>query len=179
MGDLFPHRLHPLAIAMNVSQEGTDGYPVRVASLGGTYVQKINPETGKKDREVPDFTNIIVDMDNDSSIMLLGSVINEQGWQDMIRGNKATLYFGGNGVEVRPERDYSDEVEGGTLPVNGPGEDIAVHERNFLDAIRTNGVPNCNIDLAARVQTMISLGEMAYRNGKTMHYDAKTGKYWS
>jgi predicted dehydrogenase len=174
MGDLFPHRLHPLMIAMNMPQDGTDGFPLRVASLGGIYVQKINPETGKPDREVPDFTNIIVDFPNDCSLMLLGSVVNEQGWQDMIRGNKATLYFGGNGVEIKPERVWSDEVEAGTEPVNGPGEDIAVHERNFLDAIRTNGVPNCNIDLAVRVQTMISLGEMAYRKGKTMHFDPKT-----
>jgi predicted dehydrogenase len=179
MGDLFPHRLHPLSIALAIPQVGDDGWPIRVASLGGLYVQKINPVTGKPDREVPDFTNIIVDMNTESSIMLLGTVINETGWQDMIRGNKATLYFGGNGVEIHPERVWSDEVEGGTEPVNGPGEDIRVHERNFLDAIRTNGVPNCNIDLAARVQTMITLGEMSYRRGKTMHFDPKTRKYWS
>ncbi|HZO90562.1 MAG TPA: Gfo/Idh/MocA family oxidoreductase [Chthonomonadaceae bacterium] len=178
MGDLFPHRLHPLMIAMAQPQDGYDGFPIRVASLGGIYVQKINPETGKPDREVPDFTNIIVDFPNDCSLMLLGTVINEQGWQDMIRGNKATLYFGGSGVEIKPERVWSDEVEGGTEPVNGPGEDIAVHERNFIDSIRNNTVPNCNIDLAVRVQTMISLGEMAYRQGKTMHFDPKTRKAW-
>ena len=178
MGDLFPHRLHPLMIAMNLSQEGVDGFPMRVSSQGGIYVQKINKETGKIDREVPDFTNINVDFSNDSSMMLLGSVINEQGWQDMIRGNKATLYFGGSGVEVKPERVYSDEVEGSTEPVNGPGEDIAVHEKNFLDCIRNGKIPNANIDLAVRVQTMISLGEMSYRKGKTMHFDAKTRKYW-
>lgn len=174
MGDLFPHRLHPLMIAMALPTEGDEGWPIRVASLGGIYVQKVNPETGKPDREVPDFTTIMVDFANESSMMLLGSVINEQGWQDMIRGNKATLYFGGNGVEIKPERVYANDVEGGTEPVPGDGERIETHEKNFIDSIRTNGVPNCNIDLAVRVQAMITMGEMAYRQGKTMHFDPKT-----
>lgn len=178
MGDLLPHRLHPLFIAMNLPTTGTAGFPTRVASLGGTYVQKINPETKKLDREVPDFTNLIVDFPEECSIMVLGSVINEQGWQDMIRGNKASLFFGGNGVEIKPERVWADEVEEGVEPINGPGEDIAIHEKNFLDCIRENKVPNCNIDIAVRVQTMISLGDMAFQKGKTMHFDAATWKVW-
>lgn len=176
MGDLFPHRLHPLMIAMNLPQEGLAGFPRRVSSGGGLYVQKINPVTKKVDREVPDLTNICVDFGEECTMMLLGSTINEQGWQDMIRGNKASLYFGGDGVEIRPERVWADEIDGGTEPIDGPGEDIAVHHKNFLDCIRNGGVPNANIDLAVRVQTMISLGEMSYRTGKTMHFDPKTRK---
>ena len=174
LGDLFPHRLHPLMIALAQPQDGFEGFPIHVASLGGLYVQKINPVTHKPDREVPDFTNIIVDMKDECSIMLLGTVINEIGWQDMVRGNKATIYFGGDGVEIKPERIWSDEVEGGVLPVGGPGEDIAAHERNFLDAVRTNGIPNCNIDLGLRVQIMISLGELSYRHRKEYSFDAET-----
>lgn len=48
-----------------------------------------------------------------------------------------------------------------------------------INCIRTNGVPNCNIDLAARVQTMICLGEASYRKGKMMHFDRKARTYWS
>lgn len=178
MGDLFPHRLHPLFIALALPTDGTAGFPTRVASLGGTYVQKVNKETGKLDREVPDFTNIVVDFPEECSILLLGTVINEQGWQDMIRGNKATLYFGGNGVEIRPERVYADEIEGGTEPIEGWDERIEYHEKNFIDCIRENKAPNCNIDIAARVQTMISLGDLAFQKQKTMHFDPKTRKYW-
>lgn len=179
MGDLFPHRLHPLAIAMNLPQEGLGGFPLRVSSMGGLYVQKINPETGKPDREVPDFTTIQVDFPEECTLMLLGSTINEQGWQDMIRGNKATLYFGGTGVQIRPERVWAEEVEFGEEPVEGPGESIEEHQKNFLQCIREGGRPNCNIDLALRVQVIVSLGEMSYRRGKTMHFDPKTRKYWS
>ena len=118
MGDLFPHRLHPLMIAMNIPQEGLAGFPTRVSALGGIYVQKINPVTKKVDREVPDFTNLCVDYAEECSLMLLGSTINEEGWQDMIRGNKATLFFGGSGVEIKPQRVWADEIEGGTEPLS-------------------------------------------------------------
>jgi predicted dehydrogenase len=175
VGDLFPHRLHPLFIAMNLPTDGLNGFPVRVSSNGGLYVQKINPETGKMDREVPDFNTITVDF-ADCTMMAMSSTINEQGWPDCIRGNKATLYFGGNGVEIKPERVWSDEIDEGTEPVNGPKEDITLHEKNFLDCIRTNGVPNCNIDIAVRVQTMISLAERSYRESKMLTFDPKTRK---
>jgi predicted dehydrogenase len=175
IGDLFPHRLHPLFIAMNLSTEGTNGFPLRVSSQGGLYVQKINPETGKPDREVPDFNTITVDF-GDCTMIAMSSTINEQGWPDCIRGNKATLYFGGAGVELKPERVWSDEIDESTEPVNGPKEDITLHEKNFLDCIRTNGVPNCNIEIATRVQTMISLAERSYRESKMFTFDPKTRK---
>jgi predicted dehydrogenase len=178
MGDLFPHRLHPLAIAMALPQSGMGGFPARVSSMGGLYVQKINPVTKKVDREVPDFTTVQVDFPEGCTMMLLGSTINEQGWQDMIRGNKATLYFGGSGVQIRPERVWAEEVEFAEEPVEGEGERIELHHKNFLTCIREGGVPNCNIELALRVQVMVSLGELSYRRGKTMHFDPKTRKYW-
>ncbi len=178
VGDLLPHRLHPLFIAMNLPTDGLKGFPVRVGSYGGLYVQKINPKTGKMDREVPDFINMMIDYE-DTSLMAMSSCINEQGWPDMIRGNKATLYFGGNGVEVKPERAWADEVEGSVEPVPGTGERIETHHDNFLEAIRENKVPNANIDIAVRVMVGIALGEMAYRQNKTFTFDPKTRTYKS
>jgi predicted dehydrogenase len=177
VGDLFPHRLHPLFIAMNLPTDGLHGFPMRVSSNGGLYVQKYhtslkNPATGKMDRpdrEVPDFTTITADF-GDMTMMAMSSTINEVGWEDCIRGNKATLYFGGNGVKIQPERTWADEVEAATEPVPGAPENIPDHEKNWFDCIRTNGVPNANIDIAVRVQVMISMGEMAYRQGKTLHF---------
>jgi predicted dehydrogenase len=174
VGDLFPHRLHPLMIAMGfASSTGLDGWPVRVSSGGGLYVQKINPKTGKVDREVPDFTNINVDMGN-CTIMAMSSTINEQGWPPAIRGNKATLYFNGNTGEIKPERIWADEVEASTIELKGNGEPIQVHEKNWLDCIRDGKMPNCNIELATRVQVMITLGELSYRHNQTFTFDPKT-----
>jgi predicted dehydrogenase len=176
VGDLFPHRLHPLFIAM--AQPWDDpmkGWPVRVSSGGGLYVQKINPDNGKPDRDVPDFTNINVDFEN-CTLMAMSSTINEQGWPDCVRGNKATIYFGGTSVEIKPERVWADEVEGQPAEQVGNGEHIETHEANWLDCIRDGKEPNANIDIAARVQVMITLGELAYRNNETFTFDPKTRK---
>lgn len=173
VGDLFPHRLHPLYIAMGLPMGEFEGYPMRVSSGGGLYVQTKSPE-GKLDRNVPDFINLICDFPGGPSLMLMSSSINEQGWADTIRMNQATLTVGQDTIDVKPERVYADVVDEDTVQVPG-GEPIDRHERNFLDAIR--GVvktPNCNIDVAARVQTIISLGELAYRNSATMTFDPKT-----
>ena len=56
-----------------------------------------------------------------------------------------------------------------------PVEDIRVHEKNFFDAIR--GIvpaPNANVDLAVRVQTVISLAEMSNRLNVMCLFDEKT-----
>src|SRR5205814_181273 len=73
-----------------------------------------------------------------------------------------------------PEKAFADEVEQETIKLNGNGEPIDVHHRNWLQAIRENKETNCNIDLAVRVQTMISLGEMAFRHNTTFTFDPKT-----
>lgn len=178
VGDLFPHRLYPLYIAMGVKTTGLEGFPMRVSSGGNLYVQKVAPE-GWVDRNVPDFINLICDFQNGPSLMLMSSSVNETGWTDMIRLNKATITLGGDTIDVKPERVWSDEVDGERLQAPG-GEPIDRHERNFLDAIR--GIvakPNCDIELAVRVQTIISMGEMAYRNNATINFDPKTRKAWA
>jgi predicted dehydrogenase len=162
LSDLFPHRLHPLMLAL-----GTPEFPSRVACVGGNYVHT-------KDREVPDTTHVLVDFPSGYSMIIAGTVENEYGLGDVIRGNKATLLLAGGSVELRPERVYADEIEAEKPPVNGPGEDIGVHESNFLDCMRSRKEPNCNIDLAAPVQAVICLAEMAYKQNKQMGFDAKT-----
>jgi len=55
---------------------------------------------------------------------------------------------------------------------------VAVHEKNWFDCIRSNKTPNGNIDLAVRVQTVISLSEMSDRLGITCHFDEKSRKIY-
>jgi hypothetical protein len=49
-----------------------------------------------------------------------------------------------------------------------------VHETNWIQSIRANKLPNANIELAVRVQTVVSLGEMSDRLGIVCHFDEKT-----
>ncbi len=161
LGDLMPHKLHPFLIA-----SGNPEYPTRVTSLGTHGVQN-------KDRDVPDTVQVLAEFPSGWSMLFVGSTVNEQGLPDMIRGHKGTIYFGQN-VEIRPERPYAEEIEGGTVPLLGPtGEPHQRHEIDWLTAIRTGKKPNCDIDLATKVQTIISLAEMSQRLNRTMNFDEK------
>lgn len=162
LGDLMPHKLHPFLIA-----SGKPEYPVSVTSIGTRLGD---------DREVDDTVQVLAVFPSNWSMLFVGSTVNEQGIQDMFRGQKATIYFGQN-VELRPERPFSEEIEGGPIPLEGPGgESHQRHEKNWLAAIRGAEKPNCDIDLATKVQVIVSLGEMSARLNKTILFDEKTRK---
>lgn len=164
LGDLMPHKLHPFLIA-----SGNPEYPVRVAAIG----TKLG-----NDREVPDTVQVVAEFPSKWTMLFVGSTVNEQGLQDMFRGYKASIYFG-NGVELKPERWASEEVEAANIPLEGPtGEPHERHEENWLQAIRANDPmkANCNYELATKVQTIISLAEMSMRLNRTMLFDEKTRK---
>jgi predicted dehydrogenase len=165
LGDLMPHILHPFLIA-----SGNPEYPVRVTSTGTRKVST--------DRDVNDTVQILAEFPSGWTMVFLGSTVNEVGLPPLIRGHKGTLYFGGGDVEVRPERPFSEEVQGEFLVRNSEGESVPAHEKNWLDCIRNpSKTPNCNVDLATKVQTIVSLAEMSQRLSKTMLFDEKTRKW--
>ncbi len=173
LGDLFPHKLNPFMLAMS-----DWSYPQRVSCTGGIY---LDTDKDQPQREVADTTMMLVDYPSNHTVFVAGSTINEQGVPEEIRGHKATLYFGGNGVEVRPEAPYSDEVEAGTVELIQnddikPGESIEQHERNFLRCVRSRKAPNCSVDLATPVMVALAMAELAYKTNQQVQFDSKTRK---
>jgi hypothetical protein len=74
-----------------------------------------------------------------------------------------------------PEKDFAEEIDPETL-TGLQAEDIRVHEKNWFDCIRSGAQTNGNIELAIRVQTVISLAEMSDRLKMTCLFDEKTRK---
>ena len=163
LGDLLAHRIHPLLIAT-----GNPEFPTRVACLG---TRKITT-----DRDVPDNTQVLAEFPSGLTILVIGSTVNEQGLGQVIRGHEATLYFGGNTVELRPERPFADLVDQETFENIEPGVSIPAHINDFFTSIRENRPPNGNIDVAIRTQTIISLAEMSERLGEMLYFDENTRK---
>jgi len=162
LGDLLAHRIHPLMIAT-----GAPEFPVRVACIG---TRKITP-----DRSVPDNTQLLAEFPSGLSMVIMGSTVNEQAWGQVFRGHEATMYFSGNSLELRPERPFADLADKLDFPDIQPGVSVPVHTGNFFDAIRA-GDPlkaNGNMELAIRVQTIISLAEMSERLGEMLYFDAE------
>ncbi len=170
LGDLVPHRLHPLVLA-----SGNPEFPVRVTSIGtkNVHSDKNTPDT--VERDVPEHQQLLAEFPSGYLITLTGGTVNARSPGFSIYGHKATLNIGdiGNRVELIPEREFSDELD----PLTMEGlqiEDIRVHEKNFFDCIRTGATPNANIDLAIRVQTIISLAEISNRLSVMCVFDEKT-----
>jgi hypothetical protein len=96
----------------------------------------------------------------------------------VIYGHHATLEIGTSGerVEVKPEKEFADDVDLATYDGLKPNEDIGAHEANWFDSIRKNTQPNAGIDLAIRAQVVISLAEMSNRLNMMCSFDEKTRK---
>jgi predicted dehydrogenase len=170
LGDLFPHKLHPYMLAT-----GNPEFPKRVAAVGSKPIgsDKSTPDTPPRD--VPEILQLVAEFPSGAVMHITSSSVNEQGTQEMIRGNKATLTCGGNKVELKPERPYAEDIE----PESSepfPPESIPAHHKNFFECIRTNKQPNCSVDLALKVQTVVSLGEMSERLSVMCLFDEKTRK---
>ncbi len=164
IGDLWPHRLHPLMLAMNMNE-----FPQMASCFGGDLC---NTDVGHGEkRDVADTTTMIVQFPNGVQIFLAGATVNERGVDDVLRGQKANLLLGGLKVELQPERPYVEEIEGKDETPPDSGETHAKHQKNFLDSLRANVAPNCDIELGIRVQAAVSMAEQSYRTGKMVHFD--------
>jgi len=164
IGDLWPHRLHPLMIAMSTTE-----FPKRVACVGANIC---DTDKGYGElRDVADSTMLTVEFPSGAMIFLAGSTVNERGVEDMIRGQKANLYFGGGKVRIEPERPFTDEIEAKDEPYQGPGESQVEHHKNMFSCIRNGGTPNCDIELGLRVQTIVSMAMKSYRENKMAMFD--------
>ncbi len=170
LGDLFPHKLHPYLLAT-----GHPEFPARVACVGSRKIETDRNTPGTPRRDVPEIVQLIAEFPSGMVMHITSSSVNELGTQEVIRGHKANLVMAGNKVELRPERPFTDEIDPETSEAF-PAETIEAHHKDFFDSIRANRQPNCGIDLALRVQTIVSLAEMSQRLNVLCCFDQTTRK---
>lgn len=170
LGDLAPHRMHPLMQA-----SGNPEFPKRVVCIGthNVHADKETPDAGE--REIPEHQQLLAEFPSGYLITLTCGTVNAKSPGFVIYGHKATLNIGegGNRVDIVPERDWSDDIDPETF--NGlQMEDIRAHEKNFFDCIRSGQQTNGNVELAVRCQTVLSLAEMSNRLNMACLFDEKT-----
>jgi predicted dehydrogenase len=172
LGDLVPHRLHPLMLA-----SGNPEFPARVVSIGTKNVHSDKYSPGTPERDVPEHVQLTAEFPSGYMLTITCSTVNAKSPGFVIYGHKATLNLAdqGNRFELLPEQPFTEEIDPEQFSGLQP-EDIRVHEKNWFDCIRSNKQPNAGIDLAIRVQTVISLAEMSERLKMTCLFDEKTRK---
>jgi len=174
LGDLIPHRLHPLVLAT-----GKPEFPSRVVAIGTKNVHPDkNPERPAPERDVPEHLELIAEFPSGLSLVVAASTVNAKSPGFVIYGHKASLEIGNSGESVTliPEKPFADEIDLERFDGLSPIEDFAVHEKDWFDSIRANKQPNANIDLAVKCQTVISLAEMSDRLKVACLFDEKTRK---
>lgn len=158
LGDLMPHRIHPLLLAL-----GGNSWPLRAQCIGTRHIST--------DREVSDSVTVTAEMEGGWTFLFVGSTVNEKGLVEGVRGNKATMYLAGKEPEVQPERPFAEEIEAGVVAVKDSGESHVKHERNWIESIRENKQPSCNMELATRTQALVSIAEIAEITGRAVAFD--------
>ena len=171
LGDLVPHRLHPLMLA-----SGNPEFPSRVCCIGTKNVHS-DTTNHAPEREVPEHEQLIAEFPSGYMITITVSTVNAKSPGFVIYTHKASMEIGtsGESIKLLPEREFADEID--PEPFTGlQPEDIRVHEKDWFDCIRSGKPTNANMDLAIRVQTVISLAEMSDRLRTTCLFDEKTRK---
>jgi predicted dehydrogenase len=166
--DLLYHKLAPLLLAVC----GPDGaYPTRVNAAGGLYIEKDG-------RDIPDTFLLTIDYPQNFSVFLVSTLTNDTQLPDRIYGKHGTLDLGGSPV-LRFNGDFKEEFKA----KNGGKEEARLTTTprrdmvgNFVDVIRGKGTLHCNVELGAATMVAIKLGVEAYRQRKTMNWDAKAEK---
>jgi len=172
LGDLVPHRLHPLMLA-----SGNPEFPVRVVCIGTKNVHSDRAVPDVPEREVPEHVELLAEFPSGYMVTITCSTVNAKSPGFVIYAHKATMEIGSSGerVQLVPEKDFAEEIDPETFGGLQP-EDIRVHEKNWFDCIRSGKTTNANIDLAIRVQTVISLAEISDRLKMTCLFDEKARK---
>jgi len=163
--DLLYHRLGPLLYAMGPQ------FPTRVSAHGGIYIQK--------DREVPDTYATVIEYPN-FYVDLSSSMANESADEYLsatIYGNKGTIRFTKDGVEVHPEATYAGKDAAVKVEkVEETRNLVDLHSENFFNCMRTRKAPVLNAAFGHQVMAAIRLGVDSYREGAMKLFDPASEK---
>jgi predicted dehydrogenase len=172
LGDLAPHRLHPLMLAT-----GNPEFPVRVVSIGTRNIHADLTVQGVPERDVPEHAQVLAEFPSGYVMMITCCTVNGSTPGLSLYGHKANLNIDATAakVELLPQREFGDDIDPEKFADMQP-EDIRVHEKNWFDCIRSGKEPNADIELAIRVQTVLALAEMSDRLKTVCLFDEKTRK---
>lgn len=157
-------------------------YPIRVTSVGGRYHYK-------DDWETPDTQITTIEYANRVSLVWEGRSANARKVEGADRG---IIFYGENGSLDTGGDSYKiydlsgklirevkslmkeDAIQGRNTASPSLGLDN-YHVADFLDAIRNNRRPNCDVEVGHKSTVAMQLGNISLRVGKDLNIDPKNG----
>jgi predicted dehydrogenase len=155
--------------------------PKSVSTTGGIF-------TTDDDRDTPDTLQVVYEFPGCTLTYSMrkgnGLKYNGHDYGILFCGTEGSLFLDRSGFEVIPDAvvlPYGIKlVHGarevrkiGLKPDKAPGVDGQdAHVRNFLDCIKTRQRPTCDIEIAHRSTNTCHLGNIAYKVGRKLEWDA-------
>jgi len=157
-------------------------YPIRVSSIGGRY-------NYKDDWETPDTQMTTIEYPGEVTLVWEGRSANARKVEELDRGiifygDKGSLDTGGDSYKIydlngkllnEVKSLMKDEViDGRNTSSPSLGLDN-YHVMDFLDAIRNNRKPNCDVETGHKSVLAMQLGNISLRSGRDLKVDPKNG----
>jgi predicted dehydrogenase len=151
--------------------------PKSIMASGGKFAYPDDAE------ETPDTLTTVFEFDGFNMLWEHATGINDGPYRRdhgvAFIGNNGTLVVDRGGWEVIPERqDKKDRMEAVVLqPRTDDG--LALHAKNFIEVVESRKMENlkCPVQLAAHVATVCQMGNIAFRTGKKIYWDAGRDKF--
>ena len=145
--------------------------PKSVMSMGGKFAY---PDDAC---ETPDTQQTLFDF-GDFTMLWDHSIGIDEGYYGREHGVAFIGYHGAlvvdrGGWEVIPEDHRGKPVIEPVDRINGDGQGLNNHMKNFVNAIRTGEKLNCPVEIAAGVARTCHLGNIAHLTGRRIYWDAE------
>jgi predicted dehydrogenase len=149
--------------------------PKSVMALGGKFAYPDDacetPDTLQAIYEFDDFTMLW-----DHGIGIDGGYYGRSHGVGFV-GNDGTLVVDRGGWEVIPEPKGGHPTLDRVDLVPGDGKGLENHMANFIDAIKNGAKLNCPIEIAAGVARTCHLGNIAFKTGRRLYWDAASSRF--
>ena len=162
MTDWGVHQINILLWAM-----GPD-YPKTVSSTGGKFVLDDNTETPDTQVTVYEFPKYTMIWEHKVGI---ANGLYNRPWGLAFVGSDGTLVIDDGGFQVFPESKSKSKPE--PVKFGGGGDSRPLHVKNFLDCMKSRQQPVENLEVGHQVSTVAHLGNVAYRCGRKIVWDAQ------
>jgi predicted dehydrogenase len=144
--------------------------PKSAYSCGGKFVLDDNSETPDSQVTVYEFPNYTLIWEHKAG---LNNGLYNRSWGVEWSGTEGNIILNDEGWEIRPEKQKAN-LDNQRKP--GSPDPRPAHVRNFLDCVKSRRQPVLNLDIGHHVSSVAHLGNIAYRTGRKIVWDAANEK---
>lgn len=153
---------------------GVETHPTTVAGLGGKFYFD-------DDQEFPDNGTVVFEWPGDGKVRHKRQLIFElRIWSPNypLGVDSGAEYYGTKGKMFLSKRGKLEILDEKNKPVTAqpknPPRLLPSHAADFLDAIKTGRTPNADIEVGHLSSSLVHLGNLAMRVGRSLHFDPRT-----